>query len=941
MKKLLTRILILLFIFTLNISAQDKFFDLDVPLFDKGPDPKNPMHRELLEILNELPNVPGLSEELEVLAPVYKRGQKFRPNFGAMILRGLLEENSIQALVIGQDATHIAEAANRPGIAGFGGRVQDMLKHMGIKDGVLFTNLFVNTISGQYGSRNTPVLQADGTIKYVNVIENRQWLLAHDSAYSKWRNKLYSWIIRNNKDSLKVVTLLGQAGKDAGANFVNSLNGATVTAHSRVGTGSQYKVPLFEMVAAGGNNEWAVPVTKDGKDVAEILRKDDEIRGKLEKKLKGYLQKETDNFEAIISKSSKQADAKIIISDLEETYQWTARENLKKKLKRLDSKIYSAWEKADVLDSRLKALSKGIDYKDATETALISAANAQDLLQDNPKTAEELMVFSYGGPERNGVLVPEQFGGYDLNTMKVNGKDTRTIKGLKIPYEDNGVTKYFDAPNLVFTGSPHPTSLSMTTPDKASELAEDQLFKPLKQAMKDGWVAPLPEKGMTSPFLEGKKYKYGRASIPRSHGDLGIPDTRLMPVSEASRDGKDGIIIGTRQKATFDSVKAKKMRVDVASNIALMESNYVLTGRPKDPTMSMIYDRGPNDEYSKLLLTTMDKQEVLMPHARYEAEARKMIQDEHIKIQKQEIAAAKKRGENISKYFLSPEDIEDSYQKVMAKIFDKYGIDAFPSKSAPEVGLYGHYRGTFDKPKVIVLADPHGYDSIISARAYSGERGQFFNGIMDDLEINEKYLVINTVPFGMDDATPDDWKVSLERTSEYRKKLFAKLVKDNPNAIFVADGQQASKELEKLVSGKKVISISRGKDADSGIKEAGKEIQLLKSEWANRKISGKRVDIPREHITWIGRTWEGTSGDKVITAKGKFRGKAFLVVHPKWAIDNNVNFSDIEKTEMDIALKKLKYNNEPLPNESVEKYLIRMEEERINIIPKDCNTHVR
>ena len=119
-----------------------------------------------------------------------------------------------------------------------------MLKHFGIIEGVFFTNLYVNTISGQYGSRNTPVITDNKKIEYRNVIENRQWLMTHEGPYGKWRNKLYSWVIRNNKESLKMVMMLGQAGKDAGANFINSIGGE-VSARSNIGDGSKYKVCLL------------------------------------------------------------------------------------------------------------------------------------------------------------------------------------------------------------------------------------------------------------------------------------------------------------------------------------------------------------------------------------------------------------------------------------------------------------------------------------------------------------------------------------------------------------------------------------------------------------------------------------------------------------------------------------------------------------------------
>ena len=42
-------------------------FAADKPSHDAGPNPKDPMQRELVEILARMPYVPGISEELQVL----------------------------------------------------------------------------------------------------------------------------------------------------------------------------------------------------------------------------------------------------------------------------------------------------------------------------------------------------------------------------------------------------------------------------------------------------------------------------------------------------------------------------------------------------------------------------------------------------------------------------------------------------------------------------------------------------------------------------------------------------------------------------------------------------------------------------------------------------------------------------------------------------------
>lgn len=835
-------------------SARD-IANAGYPLFDRGPDLNDEMQAELVDIINDMPYLPGISEKLQVLAPSYKRGQKMRPDFGAMPIRGFAIPNSVSVLVIGQDATHIAEGANRPGIAGFGGRVHDMLKHMGVIEGVIFTNLYVNTISGQYGSRNTPVLVNDKEVAYTNVIENRLWLMTHSGAYAKWRNRFLSWVIRNNKDSLKMVMLLGQAGKDAGSSFVNSIGGK-VGARSNVGDGSKYKLPQFVMVGAGGNNEWATPVTKDGKDVAEVMRQLPEVKKAIEVALENFKTK------------SQTAKVKTKIKTYEQV---------------------------------LKNIGKKINYKNE-----IGQTTAKVIFAENPEIAKEYFVFSESGPKGNGVLYPEQFGGWDIRSMTVNGKKTRSISGLKISCYGSQVAECqtkseIDAPNIVFVGSPHPTSLSMNSATAAGKV-EKELLSPLRKEMEKGWEAPTPEAGLKSAFLEGKPYKYGRGIIPPSHGDPGITDLRLLPVSTAKRAGKSTIVIGTRGNANFSKSKLKTMEKATPSNTNLIKSNTVLTGRPRMEGLVKKYDRGPERKMANLIFKGLDKQKVLWVKSEYDAEAKKAK------------AAALKRLNKSKKGLTKAEKSEESYLKAMNKIFDKYGIDAFNFKSHPAAGFFGHYRGTFDSPKVIILADPVGYDSFITSKAATGNRGQYLNGLMKDLKVGADYLVISTVPMPMDGATPKEWQAVLETTKDYRTNIFKEL--ETGSAILIADGAYAAQELERIAKGKKVIKIVQTVNPSKDMIKGAKELKI--------KASGKRIDIPREHLTWIARVWEGTSGDRVITAEEKEnRGKAFAIVAPNWARKNTVYFNESTKQELRDSWDILAEAGDPMPGESLKSFVRR------------------
>lgn len=840
---------------------------VEFPKFDRGPDPQDPMQKELLEIIQDMPFLPGISEELQVLVPSQK-GQKMRPDFGAMPARGFLVPNSISVLVIGQDGTHIAEGANRPGIAGFGGRVQDMLMHFGIYEGVFFTNLYVNTISGQYGSRSTPVVKDGKAIQYLNLIENRQWLMTHEGPYGKWRNRFLSWIIRNNLESLKMVMMLGQAGKDAGSSLVNHLGGQ-VSARPSVGTGEKLNVPLFKMVGAGGNNEWAIVLTKDGRDVAEVLKENPKILNQF-------------------------------------------KNSLSEKLKELEKNEDSNPSKVKILKKRILALEKPFDYKDSDRDTGegISTENAKELLETNAETAIQLMAFSNGGPNMNGVLYPEQFGGWDLNTMEVNGKKTRSIAGLKIPCHGSkvaacSVKDFVVAPDVVFVGAPHPTALSMgemTRKGSASVSVEKELLTPLKEERSRGWIPPSPEENLRSLFLEGKPYKYGRGVIPPSHGDPGITDMRLLPVSTAQRSGSSMIVIGTRDKAQFPKEKIKEMETDKPSNSDLVNSHNVLTSRPKFEPWLHSYDRGPSEKFSKLLFESLDKRSVLWVKSEHNDEALAILNE--------------KLGDKTSK-----DDQDDAYLKAVATIFDKYGIEAFNYKSHPEAGFFGHYRGTFEKPRVVILADPHGYDSFITSKAATGERGQYLNGLMNDIGVGSNYLVIGTVPMMMDGATQEEWSAVLESTKNYRDELFKEILSSGTPDLLIADGPNAQEELKRM--GLNYIAIQSDGSASSGIKEAGLKISKIKA-FNHLKISGSRVDIPRDHLTWIARVWEGTSGDRVITAEDKAnKGKAFAIVAPNWARLAEVYFTESEQSSISELVSRLVSFGEPMPKETVSEFIDR------------------
>ena len=197
--------------------------------YDAGPE-NTDMGRTLIDLNAAIPHFPGISQ-------LVMGGQKFRPAFGPIPWRMLQKPNSVKILFIGQDGTHIAEAAGRPATAGFGGRAQDLAKYFGVSSSAAFMNAYAFTIKGQYNIFDAPVLHKglDGKWGFNSsadkfgdaFVNNQLWLMSIDqqSPITKWRNALIEWIVRNNRDSLKMIVLFGGAARDAAAAFIESKGG--------------------------------------------------------------------------------------------------------------------------------------------------------------------------------------------------------------------------------------------------------------------------------------------------------------------------------------------------------------------------------------------------------------------------------------------------------------------------------------------------------------------------------------------------------------------------------------------------------------------------------------------------------------------------------------------------------------------------------------------
>ncbi|HRO66245.1 MAG TPA: hypothetical protein PL182_01630, partial [Pseudobdellovibrionaceae bacterium] len=251
---------LLLFVFPFQSSASTFGVKDSVRWeYNAGPDPKTAEGRALIDLYAGLPEYSVMSDQI-------MDQQKFRYIFGLMMARTSFDKNDVKILFIGQDATHIAEAAKQPGTSGFGARVQSVGNYFGVDQGVSTTNAFLSTIKGQYGSFDHLFVEFDkaGTpqLRQSSFVDNRLWMLANgaDSEIRKQREAFWEWTIKNNPESMRLMILFGGAARDAFAEFLIS-RGAKVSPKLNTERLANIRVPETKLVHAGGNNEFPVPVT--------------------------------------------------------------------------------------------------------------------------------------------------------------------------------------------------------------------------------------------------------------------------------------------------------------------------------------------------------------------------------------------------------------------------------------------------------------------------------------------------------------------------------------------------------------------------------------------------------------------------------------------------------------------------------------------------------
>jgi uracil-DNA glycosylase len=223
----------------------------------------------------------------------------------------------------------------------------------------------------------------------------------------------------------------------------------------------------------------------------------------------------------------------------------------------------------------------------------------------------------------------------------------------------------------------------------------------------------------------------------------------------------------------------------------------------------------------------------------------------------------------------------------------------FAALGVPGAADYGAgpcYRGRFSGVRLLVLADQDGHDDLLWARAFTGEAGQRFQGLLAALGITRSYLVLRMLP--VDTAGLPAGNVwALADRPEVVALLAAvagRVLDDNPVAAVVTVGPHAERIAGRFeLDGQPVVAFPAWSAPDAleawmaGLgRLRGLGIPVDRpptgSPWA-----GERVQIPRADLPFGLPRWQGTSGDRVVRSTPPVDAEAppepaYKVWAPRW-----------------------------------------------------------
>jgi uracil-DNA glycosylase len=189
-------------------------------------------------------------------------------------------------------------------------------------------------------------------------------------------------------------------------------------------------------------------------------------------------------------------------------------------------------------------------------------------------------------------------------------------------------------------------------------------------------------------------------------------------------------------------------------------------------------------------------------------------------------------------------------------------------------GVGAIYRGRFEDPSLIVLADQASDDDLFTGRALSGEAGQRLDQFLRAAGVTRRYLILRALPVDTLDLSPArrDDLVDQPRVQALHGELLQRVCSQNPNVgALLALGPTAQRLAPKVApAGLDVIAL-----APWGAAGAAGSWQAALDQLAARgypkdvanpsfQLPAGRGQLPRIDLPYGTLRWVGTSGDRAV-----------------------------------------------------------------------------
>jgi uracil-DNA glycosylase len=229
------------------------------------------------------------------------------------------------------------------------------------------------------------------------------------------------------------------------------------------------------------------------------------------------------------------------------------------------------------------------------------------------------------------------------------------------------------------------------------------------------------------------------------------------------------------------------------------------------------------------------------------------------------------------------------------------GAPDFAALGVPGAGGFGGgavYRGRFAGVRMLVLADQQGHDDLLLGRAFCGEAGQRFQGLLAALGVTRSYLVLRTLPVDTEaESLGKQWALA-DRPDVVaaHRAVCGRVLDDNPVVVVVTVGPHAERIAGRLdLDGQPVVSLpawgapgasEAWTAAHARLRSLGIPIDQPPTTTTWR---GERAQIPRADLPFGAPRWQGTSGDRVVRSTAAPpvapHYKAYM---PGWVLDEEI-----------------------------------------------------